>query len=254
MIALWESASRWIRLATVDSTNSYLLAGDFEPGAVVLAERQTAGRGRQGRHWLDQGEGSILLSALFVLDQKAPFALIPLAAGAALLHTVRELPAPLPAGQFSLKWPNDLLCLRNGQWHKVAGVLVESQGANAQWRVVIGIGLNFSGATPDLSGESAAFPPAALYPGSAPIRRDEFVARLMVALNQRLAQLIDPRPEFLEELRAASYLRGRIAQLSSGAAVVRDIDSDGALLLEDLRDGRLHRIYELSEGIQFSAE
>ena len=57
MIALEPNAEKWIRLESVDSTNSFLLREDLPSGTIVIADRQTQGRGRHGRQWVSP-EGS----------------------------------------------------------------------------------------------------------------------------------------------------------------------------------------------------
>lgn len=124
-------------------------AGEPE-GLVVVAERQTAGRGRQGRTWSSPPRAGLAVSVLLrpgaVAVQRgwapvppARYGWLPLLAGVALLHTVTRL-AEVPA---SLKWPNDLLATPSGAPEaKCAGILAEVVGAEPEPAVVLGIGLN----------------------------------------------------------------------------------------------------------------
>lgn len=117
------------------STNTITAAaGDTgaPEGLLVLADEQTAGRGRHGRTWTAPAGTSLLFSLLLrpSVRDAAP-TLLPLLAGMVLAETVSR---HLPEHEVALKWPNDLLV--NGR--KAAGVLAEaSQGA-----VVIGVGVN----------------------------------------------------------------------------------------------------------------
>ncbi len=122
---------------------AHRLAEDGAPaGTGVVARRQTAGRGRQGRSW-HAPEGGLWLS---VVARPTESQLDPLAirAGLALAELLESSVAGLPAVQ--LKWPNDLLL----DGRKVGGILVESrwQGEQCLW-VVIGVGINLSNAIPE---------------------------------------------------------------------------------------------------------
>ena len=119
---------RIVRLASVTSTQE--VARDLPIGSVVVADHQTAGRGRLDRRW-DAPSGSALLAS-FVLE---PHPLLSLAAGVA----AAEACGP----DVRLKWPNDLM-LRG---RKLGGILVEVSGGKA----VVGIGINLTSAPPGAS-------------------------------------------------------------------------------------------------------
>jgi BirA family transcriptional regulator, biotin operon repressor / biotin---[acetyl-CoA-carboxylase] ligase len=114
-----------IRLAKVTSTQD--VARDLPLGSIVVADHQTAGRGRLGRHWVAP-PGSALLAS-FVLPARA---LAPLAAGVAAAHAC--------GASVRLKWPNDLL-LGDG---KLGGILVERRDD----RCIVGTGINLRWAPP----------------------------------------------------------------------------------------------------------
>ena len=135
--ALVVPGGLWTELTVVaetPSTNAHLLdsarRGTAE-GAVLIAEQQTAGRGRLGRTWISPPRAGLAVSVLLRPDVPArALGWLPLLAGVALVEAVRRI-AELDA---VLKWPNDLLI---GD-RKCAGILAEAvPGA-----VVIGIGLN----------------------------------------------------------------------------------------------------------------
>src|SRR5207302_7075942 len=105
-------------------------------GLVVVAESQTAGRGRLDRQWLSPPRAGLTLSV--VLKPPSRYQWLPLLAGVALVETVRR-PGELDA---VLKWPNDLLI----DGRKCAGILAESVGD----AVVVGIGLNVTLREPEL--------------------------------------------------------------------------------------------------------
>ena len=124
---------------SIDSTNTHaraLATDGAAEGTVVVAEKQTAGRGRLGRSWLaNPGENltfSVILRPKIPPDQVN---LLPLAMAVAVTRAVREVTS-LPV---CCKWPNDLLL----QGKKLAGILMESAlGPNGFEFVVVGIGIN----------------------------------------------------------------------------------------------------------------
>ena len=133
-------AAPWRQLAVVErteSTNADLLAraasGEDISGAVLIAEHQTAGRGRNGRVW--SSPGAQLTMSVGVDGADVPpdaWGWLPLATGVAVVDTVAAV-AGVDAG---LKWPNDVLA----RGRKLAGILTEV--APAQRFIVVGIGLN----------------------------------------------------------------------------------------------------------------
>ena len=106
-----------------------------EEGAVVVAEVQSAGRGRQGRSWVSQ-PGNLLVSVLFRPTLEAlPF--ISILGGIAAARAVRKVTGLDPR----IKWPNDLLI--GGR--KAAGILAESAiVGDTVWYAVLGVGMNVS--------------------------------------------------------------------------------------------------------------
>jgi BirA family transcriptional regulator, biotin operon repressor / biotin---[acetyl-CoA-carboxylase] ligase len=128
-------------VAETGSTNADMLAlaanGSVREGDWLVAERQTAGRGRQGRAWVSP-PGNLYASGLIRLrNDDPPAPTLALVAGVA---TVQALAVP----ELMLKWPNDVVHSRS--LAKVAGILVERSDNN----VVVGVGVNLAHA-PDLT-------------------------------------------------------------------------------------------------------
>jgi len=131
----------------VDSTNRVLadLARAGAPhGAVVVAESQTAGRGRLGRSWVSPPGGNLYTSILLATPPASnTLTWIPLLAAVAIVRAVTTLTSL----SLTVKWPNDVLVTRDGRGgtaRKLAGILVDAittdqSGSKA---VVVGIGLN----------------------------------------------------------------------------------------------------------------
>ncbi|MGI0045856.1 MAG: biotin--[acetyl-CoA-carboxylase] ligase [Nitrosotalea sp.] len=124
---------------TIDSTQNFALklaSKPYENGAVVIAERQTRGRGRQNRKWVSPRGGiwlSILLKPNFEVSQVSLFPMLTsLALGIAIEKVLKLKP--------KLKWPNDLTLKDK----KVAGILVDASiESNQIDYLVIGVGINF---------------------------------------------------------------------------------------------------------------
>ena len=138
--ALLRGSELWRSLRVVDeigSTNAALAEAAAEgegEGAVLVAEHQVAGRGRQERVWTSPPRAGLTVS--FLLRPDVPAARrgwLPLLTGVALAEAVGEVSGV----RASLKWPNDLLA---GDGRKLAGILAESIAK----AVVVGVGLNVS--------------------------------------------------------------------------------------------------------------
>jgi BirA family transcriptional regulator, biotin operon repressor / biotin---[acetyl-CoA-carboxylase] ligase len=128
-------------LAEAESTNDLCwqhlaAAGRSGDGAVILADYQTAGRGRFARAWLAPRASSVLLSVVIVqAEEPLLIERLSLMAGVAGCAAARRA----SAAEIQLRWPNDLVCGRK----KVGGVLVESrQYQSGEIAVVIGLGIN----------------------------------------------------------------------------------------------------------------
>jgi BirA family biotin operon repressor/biotin-[acetyl-CoA-carboxylase] ligase len=128
----------------VDSTNRLL--GDLgrkgaPHGTVVLAESQTAGRGRQGRRWLSP-PGMNLYCSVLLVQASSPTAAgwVPLLAAVAVARAIR-----IETGlRTCVKWPNDVESSQGKAGRKIAGILAEATGGDKDNRriIVLGIGVN----------------------------------------------------------------------------------------------------------------
>ncbi|MCF6174423.1 MAG: biotin--[acetyl-CoA-carboxylase] ligase [Victivallaceae bacterium] len=127
-------------LDEVDSTNRYALEhfDELDDGSLVVAERQTAGRGRRGRIWLSP-PGENIYASFLIKSTGIPIWHTPRISGLAVLETLRTL---APEVNFWLKWPNDLFC----RDRKICGILseVKSGQGNVVKGGVIGIGININ--------------------------------------------------------------------------------------------------------------
>jgi len=221
---------------SLESTNTALLARanpDSGAAEVLLAEYQTAGRGRRGRAWLAPPGGAICLSMSWTFREvPQDLGALGLVVGVCALRALRAHGIET----VSLKWPNDLLL---GE-RKLGGVLIDLRAESAGPAcVVIGIGLNLA-LGPELlrriaeSGTAATDVASAVQPVPA---RNTVAASLVSACVVGLLEFERRglRP-FIEDWRAADALRGRTVNVSAadGGArgVARGIDLHGALMVE----------------------
>ncbi|MDK1472674.1 biotin--[acetyl-CoA-carboxylase] ligase [Streptomyces sp. 549] len=148
--ALLDPDGLWTELDVVEetgSTNSDLVErlhkGPVEEGTVLVAERQTAGRGRLDRDWTAPARSGLFLSFVLRPGPDVPlrhWGWLPLLAGVATATALSRT-----AGvDTALKWPNDLLADVDGSERKIGGVLTELIGDPEHSAVVVGIGLNVS--------------------------------------------------------------------------------------------------------------
>ncbi|OBK16668.1 biotin--[acetyl-CoA-carboxylase] ligase [Mycobacterium asiaticum] len=227
-------SSYWRQLdivAQTGSTNADLLArassGADIDGAVLIAEHQTAGRGRHGRGWSASPRAQITLSVGVRVDDiaTAGWGWLTLATGLAVVDSV----AGVSTVEAGLKWPNDVLAGGG----KLAGILAEV----AQPFAVVGVGLNVTEAPEDIEGTGAT---SLLDQGVEHPDRDVLVCRLLRELGDRITAWRaagGADPQLANEYRARSLTIGsRVrAELPGGQALVgiaRDIDDHGRLCLE----------------------
>jgi BirA family transcriptional regulator, biotin operon repressor / biotin---[acetyl-CoA-carboxylase] ligase len=122
------------------STNQYLLdrQGELPSGFMLLAEHQTAGRGRQHKEWFSPFGANLYFSLLWNFDRDpSELCGLSLATGVAVANTLERY----GICQVQLKWPNDILY----NTKKVSGILIEMTAeTHSRTQVVIGIGLNIS--------------------------------------------------------------------------------------------------------------
>jgi BirA family biotin operon repressor/biotin-[acetyl-CoA-carboxylase] ligase len=200
-------------------------------GTLVIAERQTRGRGRLGRSWVSPAR--VNLYASFVLRPRLAPADAPQLALAAAVAVARAL-TPLAPGRIAIKWPND--CLLDGK--KVAGILTEMDAEVDRVRaVVLGIGVN-------LNAPARAFPPelratatsVQLATGT-PVDRPRFVAVLCAELEAVYDRVVrDGFAEIVPAWESYSCLTGRAVTIDGGgkrsSGTVRGIDTSGRLVLD----------------------
>lgn len=135
-------------LASTNATTAALLAAGNEAPFAVVAESQTAGRGRLDRSWASPPGASLLVSvAVDIPSRPSSWGWLPLLSGVATVLTVRELGIPAV-----VKWPNDVIVDHPHGPRKLAGILCEGTGAGT---AVVGIGLNVDQRADELATDAA---------------------------------------------------------------------------------------------------
>lgn len=225
-------------LPRCDSTNAVLL-GRAEAGApsgtVIIAEEQTAGRGRRGRNWFASPGDSLTFSLLWRFAPGTAPAGLSLAIGLAVARALQGV----GAGDAALKWPNDIL--KDGR--KLGGILVELL-PGAPHAAVIGIGINVR--LPAAMPEEMRAASASICAAGETADSDELYAALLAELLLALENFARGgfaaiRPQWI----ARHALQDARVAVSSDfgpprTGICRGVDLDGALLLEV--DGGVERI------------
>lgn len=220
---------------SLPSTNAALLAGpEPSPGQafVMLAEQQTAGRGRRGREWLAPLGGALCLSLAWTFTElPRDLAALSLVVGTCALRALESR----GVHGLALKWPNDLVAADR----KLGGILIEMRAESAgPVMVVIGIGVNVAlGAPLRARVEATGTDPVDVAEAGGSTDRNALAAALV-------AQLLDALPRFATQglapfggqWREADALRGRQVAVNLGeerhVGIARGIDTHGALLVE----------------------
>ena len=202
-----------------------------EEGTVVVAEVQTAGRGRQGRSWVSE-PGNLLVSVLFRPDMKQlPF--ISIIGGIAIARAVRKTTGLDPR----IKWPNDLMV----QGRKVAGILAESAIAgDSVWYAVLGIGVNVN-LDPAQSEDIAALATSLNAAAGRDLPREDLLRQLLHDLDALCLQVKrgqSPVPEWRDLLETTGRRVDAVSGPDTYSGTAEGVDDTGALLLR-LDGGRL---------------
>jgi BirA family transcriptional regulator, biotin operon repressor / biotin---[acetyl-CoA-carboxylase] ligase len=220
-----------VHLDVVGSTNDHarrLALAGTPGGTVVVAEEQTAGRGRQGRRW-SAARGSALTLSVVVRMKAAGqtgAALLPFVAGLAVCEAC-EAVAAVDCG---IKWPNDV-------WlgdRKLAGILIEARPREG-W-AVIGAGINVDTTADELGPELQEIATSLRIATGARVGRDAVLDALLDRLGDRLAELERGDAEtILDAFRKRDALAGRRIDWTRGGKTAtgeaEGVDDRGNLIV-----------------------
>lgn len=230
------------------STNTLLKerAASAEPWHVLIARRQTGGRGRMGRHFFSPEGTGLYMSVLLRPDLPSDrLWLVTPAAAVAVCRAAEEL----VAAEARIKWVNDVLI----RGRKVCGILTEAgTGPGGPW-AVLGVGIN-------VTEPEGGFPPeaaeaGAVFPEPVPGRMDALAAAFLRHLYALCAS--GPGRAFVEEYRARSCLNGReVTVLGPGGAqraLALEVDGDCRLRVR-YPDGREEALFSGEVSIRPAGE
>jgi BirA family biotin operon repressor/biotin-[acetyl-CoA-carboxylase] ligase len=241
---LGRLGSSIIYFPSIGSTNdaAATLAGHGPcEGAIVIADQQTAGRGRRGRTWFSPPGSGLYVSVVLnpgrsLYGGTRATRLLTLAAGVALAEAVKKATGLSVA----VKWPNDLYVGRR----KVAGILAEAAGSGEHQPVVLGFGINVGPmAYPPELGDRATSLESEL---GRPVDRVLVLVESLASLARLYGDLIEGRFDAILDAWRAQAPTASGAKVTWTAAsgmvsgVTRGIDDEGALLV--LVGDRIERI------------
>lgn len=227
-----------VRLEETPSTNDFAkgIAGRPDAdGIVVLAGRQTKGRGRLGRQWFSPPDAGIYMSIILKrpLHGKSPSLICP-ALSLALAETIEYFSDLKPL----IKWPNDMIL--NGK--KAAGILVEKTNDI----FVAGIGINLNTELHEFPEEIKDKATSLKAESGMDWDREEFLKKLFLISDGVLSGLSDgDHGELLKKVKDRSFTLGKTVKITDGARVFEGealgFESDGSLLLK-VADGKIINI------------
>jgi BirA family biotin operon repressor/biotin-[acetyl-CoA-carboxylase] ligase len=239
---------RWVASTGSTNADALALARDGAPeGVVVVADYQTAGRGRYDRAWVAPPGGSLLVSVL--LRPPSPVAsTATMATAVAMAEAVEEVAGVAPG----LKWPNDLVIAAEGGERKLAGILAEadwpvSATISAGWKqpsaheravIVVGIGVNVSWPEDDEAIRDVADTAVALnWVTPEPVDRVDLLVAFLRRLESSYGGLVTEGPgAAMDQWRRRSATLGRRVRIDLGVDDVEgtavDVTAEGHLVVE----------------------
>ncbi|PVY31286.1 biotin--[acetyl-CoA-carboxylase] ligase [Williamsia muralis] len=239
------TGTRWRSVRVVEetgSTNADLvsLAGSTDcAGSVLIAEHQTAGRGRHSRQWESPPRAQVALSVAApanTSDQPQALGWLPLLTGLAVVEGIAETTDLSPR----LKWPNDVLLFGDDTatddgygGRKVAGILAELTHGPSGPVVVIGLGINVSLTEAELPVPTAI----SLDLAGASVDRTQLAGAVLRALSRRLDQWPGDLGAVADDYRAACATLGHRVRVQMPAGeeiegLATAIDSIGRVVVE----------------------
>ena len=230
-------------VAEIGSTNDTVMeagqAGEPE-GFAILADRQTAGRGRRGRSWVSAA-GVGLYTSVLLRPQQLParIPLLTLVGGLAVAEAVEHIALVAPR----LKWPNDVLV----EGRKVAGILAEMASTDGKvGPVVIGMGINVNHRPQDFPAELLPTATSLFLVTGKTLPRGQLAAALFNALDRWYQAFREGDDEaILTAGRQRSAILGRrvtvYADEECWQGIATDLDDDGALVVRE-EGGAIRRV------------
>ena len=249
-------AVEWLREVDhhteLESTNDLAIArvrrGDIEAPTLIVADAQTAGRGRGANRWWSSA-GGLTFSLVLAADgdgasgrQRLDPQSWPRLALTAATAVASVVESHTPGHAFGVRWPNDVFT----EDRKISGILVEAPSVGAAAKhLVVGIGLNVNNSIAAAPDDVKARATSMTDLTGTPHDLTGVLLELVDEVNDRLTRLAADDPALAEQWQAMCLLRGRTVTLSAGKRQVRGtchgIQADGALAIE--ADGVTENFY-----------
>ncbi len=231
-------------LYSVDSTNAFAerLASTQDPphGTLVLAEAQTAGRGRLGRRWVSHPGAGLYLTLILRPEIPIPLAPLMTLAAAVAAHESIERVTGLDV---DVKWPNDLLV--GGR--KVSGILCELQAElDRVSSMTIGLGINVNHS--EFPDEIASIATSLSIETGRPQSRIEVLLDFLATFERVYGEFLAQGPGVVTEAwaRASSFASGRLLEVHDGFRTIRGttdgLEAPGGLRIRQA-DGGVEVVY-----------
>jgi len=223
--AAWNVPALYLyrRVGSTNDVARRLAEHGAPPGTVVLADEQTAGRGRAGRTWLAPPGRALLLSILLRPGARAPLA-APLLAGLATARAIERTTGV----RTGIKWPNDIVV----EGKKLAGILCETAAGPGPDYLVVGIGINVLQEEDDWPPELRAHATSLRLLTGRAIPRGPLAGALIAETRALVGDTPALTPALRRELEARDTLRGRPVLVDGRpAGTALGITGEGALLV-----------------------
>ncbi|HEY7752143.1 MAG TPA: biotin--[acetyl-CoA-carboxylase] ligase [Ignavibacteriaceae bacterium] len=225
----------------IDSTNTQLLSGKKiykESGTVLLAEKQTSGKGRRERTWVSQKEQNLTFSILltYLKSLKEKLNLINLASALSIAISIENLFQL----KCEMKWPNDVLINRK----KVSGILIETSilGKKIE-RIVIGMGINVNQNT--FQGEFSIPPTSLKLELNKAVEREILLAEILNNFEEQLETVNENPRRILHDWKSRCRMIGDKITVQNDhetrTGIFEDLDNDGFMILNT--KGKLEKIH-----------
>ncbi|MBI5148083.1 biotin--[acetyl-CoA-carboxylase] ligase [Candidatus Pacearchaeota archaeon] len=222
--------SEILYLDTTDSTMEdarKLIEQETADGTVIIAEQQTAGKGRYNRNWFSPFGGVYLSIILFREIELKKQGILSLMAGVASCEAIRNY-----LSEAEIKWPNDILI--NGK--KISGILTEKLGNY----YIIGTGINTN--TDKFEGEFMLHPTSIHLETGKKIDNDNFIISLLSNFDENYNLLVEKQYEkILEKWKSMSTTIGRTVSVRNPMlkneekqVTIKEIDENGFLITSSL--------------------
>jgi BirA family biotin operon repressor/biotin-[acetyl-CoA-carboxylase] ligase len=238
-LALHDQARKLITLFEIhdqiNSTNTYLMEcarKNASSGFICLAESQSNGKGRRGRHWVSPYGSNIYMSILWRFQQNglASISGLSLAVGVAIIRALREH----QIDNIGLKWPNDIYY----QGKKLGGILVEASGeSDGPCCAVVGLGVNFFLPETEAENITQSWTDLTKITGQNRLPRNEITGTILNHLLPLIAGYEEKGIQaYIDEWRSYDCLKQKQATLFLGnqkiEGIVEGVDKNGMLIMK----------------------